>query len=223
MTNWIHTIVTASHVSLFDRFSRNCMENGLRCIAFSGDQHSKSGLFDTEGFRDTMADKLKMVLGILSAMDDGELFVYSDCDVQFFGRVHNDLENIANIQPKADLWFQHDGNGEFCAGFFMARNTNFARSILKESLEIINNYRDDQPAINYVLNKGRFDGKSGFELLPERYWTYGAKYGLWKNQTDFEVPNDIIMHHANWCVGIDTKHVILDLVKNKVDELRNRK
>ena len=41
---------------------------------------------------------------------------------------------------------------------------------------------------------------------------------VWDGQ-DFNIPADIIMHHANWIVGVQNKIKLLNLVKDKYASL----
>jgi hypothetical protein len=37
----------------------------------------------------------------------------------------------------------------------------------------------------------------------------------WNGEEPFEVPDDIVIHHANYTRGIDRKFQLLDMVKEK--------
>ncbi len=203
-------------------------ERGFEVWHFLGQQHCPTGTFDTPGFRETMADKLKGVIALHNILSARGVpyFVYSDCDVQFFGDFSGPIVEELESSGK-DILFQHDGNGEFCAGFFISKVNERTLGLFRHALKVIDNHRDDQPAMNWVLHAypDRLlpDGVPlpSVGLLSERFWTYGAKYGLWVGNADFEVPKDILVHHANWTVGLDNKEKLMDLVKQKVHELRS--
>lgn len=195
------------------------------------EQICPTGTFDTYGFRETMAEKLKFVIETMkSNIENGiPYLVYSDCDVQYFGDISKDI--VSQLENSGmDILFQHDGS-EFCAGFFIAKNKPECVLLFEIAFSIINNFRDDQPALNYIhRNKSQY--KSVFDsnnlcnpligILDGKYWTYGVEHGLWNGGIDFSIKKDILVHHANWTVGIDNKIKLMDIVKSKVNELRNR-
>ena len=76
--------------------------------------------------------------------------------------------------------------------------------------------------------------------MPERYYTHGLyiqgiknfsdenQSGLWWENKDYEekrniyVPDDILVHHANWCHGIENKVHLLNWVNDKILFRRNK-
>ena len=52
------------------------------------------------------------------------------------------------------------------------------------------------------------------KVLSTRFWTFGSFGGQWKGQ-NFDIPENLLMHHANWTEGIDNKIKLLEIVKNK--------
>ena len=51
-------------------------------------------------------------------------------------------------------------------------------------------------------------------LLPERYWTFGRNDMHWKPYMTVNPPTNLLMHHANWTVGVANKLRLLEAVRN---------
>ena len=55
------------------------------------------------------------------------------------------------------------------------------------------------------------------KLLSHRFFTVGQSIKQpWEGE-EFELPKDVLVHHANWVVGIDKKIELLDIAKEKFD------
>ena len=63
------------------------------------------------------------------------------------------------------------------------------------------------PNYNITVKKHKF--------LSKRFFTFGHIVPRPWNGEDFDIRNDILVHHANWVAGIDNKIKILDLVREK--------
>ena len=75
---------------------------------------------------------------------------------------------------------------------------------------------DDQAVINNLLNNNlELDLKFG--LLPSnKYWTVGFSTGgiVWTGQ-DIVFPDEIIVHHANFTIGVNNKIELMNKVREK--------
>jgi hypothetical protein len=170
-------------------------------------QTCPSGEFAEEGWNKTMADKVEYVLSAFDHPD--EYFIYSDLDVQFFQPI---TPLAQKVLAKHDIVFQNDSNGVRCAGFFYCRKTESTKKLFQKTLEIIGKHRDDQPAIHEILTNELVDVKTAF--LPPQFFTFGAFYQHWNGQQVFPLPKGIVVHHANWVIGIDNKLKLLQAVRN---------
>jgi hypothetical protein len=79
-------------------------------------------------------------------------------------------------------------------------------------------YPGDQPALNDYLNRSVHIKK---KLLPHSIFTIGMATGwkVWEGH-EVEIPKDILVHHANYTVGLQNKIHLLDLVKNEKGKAR---
>jgi hypothetical protein len=187
------------------------LSKDFKLCATKIDQISKSGNYGTQEFNLMTLEKLRWIIKNID-VSNKNLLVFSDCDIQFFN-----LLNF-NIADK-DIMFQDDYYG-YCTGFFICKQSNKVLSFFKE----VENYMtqmnmkvNDQEATNNVL-KYYQDVLVGY-LPRNKYWTIANFLNgkIWIGQS-FDCPKDIIMHHANFTIGIENKVKLLESVRNKMYE-----
>jgi hypothetical protein len=182
------------------------------------EQICETGYFQSKGFDLAMLEKINIILENIN-INDKNLLVYADCDVQFFGDLEFDMTD-------KDILFQHDYYSEhYCAGFFICKQNlqilNFFKEVQDNLKRTMNGLRHDQDVINEILKYDYCSIKKG--MLPDnKYWTVAnsTNGNIWSGQ-EINVPNEIIMHHANFTIGVENKIKLLELVKNKKNGLRN--
>ena len=143
-------------------------------------------------------------------------------DIQFFGNI---VPAIEEHMVDKDFMTQRDSDVEWgCAGFFACRaNSRTKRlwSTVKRQLGIIKDRRGrpvhDQHLMNIYLEQGKV--KNGY--FPPSFFGPGLKQRpgskwTWSPGMDLDVPDPILMHHANWSIGIDHKIAQLEYVRNIV-------
>lgn len=209
------TFYSDSHEQMYERYfleSFNKQLSHYKLHAKRIDQISQTGEYESQGFDLTMLQKIEM---IISSIDIHEQpFVYADCDVQFFGDIAYDLGDY-------DILFQQDYfSDNYCAGFFIAKQSE---KVLKFFFDVrsafvmqMNGTIHDQTIINQMLRSG-YPIKVG--MLPiDKYWTAAFATGgsIWSGQ-DINVPKGIVMHHANFTVGVQNKIDLLEKVKSKLN------
>jgi hypothetical protein len=167
-----------------------------------------SGEFDSSGWNSITKNKVKLFLDITNISSD-ESFIYSDSDVQFF----NPFTCFTNkILKNYDIVFQNDYGGGPCTGFFFSRINKQTKLLFEKSLSIHHSSRDDQTSIQAGL-KLVPDIKWAF--LPKEFFTYGYYKQHWNStKLNFKVPKNMIMHHANWVVGINNKIKLLHAARD---------
>jgi len=182
------------------------------------EQICETGYFHSKGFDLTMLEKINLIIENIDINDENFL-VYADCDIQFFGDLEFDLKD-------KDILFQHDYHNEYyCAGFFICKQNlqvlNFFKQVRDIFKRTMNGIRHDQDVINEIFKSGNYSIKKG--MLPDnKYWTVAnsTSGNVWSGQ-EIIVPNEILMHHANFTIGIENKIKLLEIVKNKKNDLRN--
>ncbi len=189
-----------------------------------------------------MIEKQRFINKCLKTFAEEEYIVFSDVDIYFYGKVKADLmESLGN----RDICFMKDHNSDItgrCGGFFVLRVSRKMKDFFEEVLERLRSHTDkdvsfetsEQSTINTLLNE-RED--ISWDYLPQRYYTHGLytegiknfteenQSGLWWDSKDDDekykvhVPDNVLVHHANWCRGIDNKIQLLDWVK-EIMEIR---
>lgn len=165
--------------------------------------------FGTSGFRQACVDKVHFLREVLA--HETEPFVFSDVDVRFYGPVVDDLLKCLG---DADMACQWDGPyGGECTGFMVIRPNDRTRALWTMVQDCMHKTGlMDQDALHSVLiSHLRHD--VAVEILPERYWTFGRNDQHWQPGMPVNPPADMLVHHANWTVGVPNKLRLLDAVK----------
>lgn len=210
------TFYSDSHKKIYENYFLNSYKEQLsrhKLITKKIDQISPSGEYESEGFDYVMLEKIKFIIESINILED-DLLVYSDCDVQFFGDIEFEMGDN-------DILFQNDYfEGNHCAGFFIAKQNekvlDFFKEVEKKFTNNIDGKIHDQVIINRILSQG-YDRINYSMLPPNKYWTVAFSTGgkPWNGQ-EITVPDDILVHHANFTVGIENKEFLLEKVKEFV-------
>jgi lipopolysaccharide biosynthesis glycosyltransferase/predicted O-methyltransferase YrrM len=223
------TFYSESHKHIYEEFFLPSYEKFLK-----GDfdlnpieipQVSKTGAYGNTGFEETMLHKIRHILDHIDVHEDVPL-VFSDCDVQFFGNFRDD---IIHQLSGLDIVFQDDIASR-CAGFFACRQNKASQDFFELVLETLDSHChkatntlesgvSDQHIMNSLID-AKAPIKSG--VLPKsRYFTAAAATGprQWTGSA-FHVPRGILVHHANWTVGVERKIRLLQFVRANAKPVR---
>jgi hypothetical protein len=177
-------------------------------------QTTNSGSFMSSGWLDSMDIKLDV---ILTALNETEEFIFADCDIQFFRPfVHQVQSELTNY----DIVCQED-RGSLCAGFFGCKSNNktveLFTSIKNKFREMVN----DQVALNNLKDTVRHK-----TLNKDQFYTIGNFFEnsngtfVWDNKTNITPPDNILLHHANYVIGVENKIKLLEMIKNNESMVR---
>lgn len=222
----LYTVFTESHYDMFkDYFIKSFpFEIDLELIIKFKPQVCKSSEFQSDGWRDTMMYKVQCFIDAAYETKDGECFIFADPDIQFFKPFYHDL--VKHIEGY-DAAFQNDYGGGVNTGFFIMRSTSKTRAFLQTVKGNLHKFPEEQVCFNYLINNFNSLEKIAYKwkMLPREYWTYGEKaiqltsngqpFNTWKVGDEFDIPKDIIIHHANWTTPFINKINLLDTVKQK--------
>jgi hypothetical protein len=134
-----------------------------------------------------------------------DIFVYSDVDVQFFGKTR---PAILQALGDRDIVCQLDAPcGTLCTGFIGIRANRHTLELWQRVLGAIREDRRDQLAFNRIV---RELPELRFGYLPLSFFGTGTFSGReWLPGTPFYIPLSPRMFHANWVVGVANKiHVL---------------
>lgn len=213
----LYTHFSPTHTEYYENYFKPSLrklysKDDIKIKMLSHEQYG-SGIFMERGWKETMELKLDILKQAVKE-NDGDVFIFSDVDIQFFRPFIDTL--LQKIKDK-DFVAQEDQGG-LNTGFFICRGNETMYkmfSFLRNNLHI-------NSCEQSVLNMYR--GNMNFDFLPkEEFYTVGNffnnKNGTneWDGESDFFVPTDKIkVHHANYIVGRDRKIRALDIVKQKV-------
>jgi len=203
----LYTIYTPSHKIMFDNyFKPSLIEGEYELASETRDQECSTGSYYQEGWNLTTYRKVEYFIKIAEE-NIGGIFVFSDVDIQFFGRTKETLlEELGDY----DIAAQNDTFNCMCSGFFICRSNERTIEMFKSMKDKYGEYKEDQDA----LNKNRHIAK--WKFLSGKFFTFGQLAGtVWTGQ-DFITPKDILMHHANWTMGVDNKIKLLEKVKEQM-------
>lgn len=204
------TVVSESHRGLRDAWFLPSLPSEIdvkeRFLGGEG-----NGAYETAAWQDGVVEKLRFGLEHARA-NPGEVFVFSDVDIQFFDGFRLD-DLLSEFEGSGtDVLFQResadDGICEVNTGFYVARATRGLCHLLEEAIRVsgAQEVRNDQVAINQLLIAGS---------VPLRWGRLGVKY--YARSHGFPPSRDIVLHHATMTRSIAEKVVQLRAVRQYVE------
>jgi len=171
---------------------------------------------EDDGFAETVRERTQMCIdAVRTAQAEGdEYFVHADCDLQFFARTRDTL--VEMMQEGYDLIAQNDyrrgfrpkdGKPRLCTGFYICRASDTMLAVFEEMLQLIRPGFNDQHALNAVKTPFRA------RALGNRFFSVRQP---WRPGLPLRIPRRIVLHHANWTVGITNKLIMMNQVRNAV-------
>ncbi len=204
----LYTFYTDTHeIFLKDFFIPSLKKGEYDLVIEKFNQDCHNGKYMTKGWNNTMRKKVQYIIRSIEECW-GNVFIHSDCDVQFFKPSKQYfISEIKNY----DIVLQDDVVC-YCAGFFVCRANGKTLRLFNSVLDNLSQYDNDQDALNNYINSFEIKHKK----FDNRVYTIAmAMGGRWYGE-EVEIPKDIIIHHANWTTGIDNKIKLLEYVRNKV-------
>jgi MoaA/NifB/PqqE/SkfB family radical SAM enzyme len=158
---------------------------------------------------------------IIEAIQDnwGDVFVYSDVDVTFFGPTKAAI--LTRLADKDIVCQLDDPFGNLCTGFFGIRANDATLGLWREVHEAVQRERRDQLAFNRLVRE-RGTVRAGY--LPASFFgpgTFGAR--VVRRDERFYVPANAVMFHANFAIGLDRKMRLLARTRRLVERHRWRR
>lgn len=180
-------------------------------------QYTSNGVFMERGWLDAMEEKIQIILKAIEENRNG-WFVFSDCDIQFFGRFLDVINKEMN-DKSIDIVGQEDIE-TICAGFFACKGSAKMKEIFTEVLRTFRTVGNDQAALNKLRPEFNYKYLDG-----NQFYTIGNELKqivppVWRSNSNYtpKVPGGILMHHANFVVGLEDKIKLMKLVKQIVED-----
>lgn len=187
------------------------------------------GAYKTDGFRDAVLEKSNLIISAIKK-NMGEVFVYSDVDIQFFRPVKSLLlEAIKDHHIVCQR--EHPGDdAALCSGFFVIKASYRTLRLWELVHDAIKREGRDQAAFNRILRELKQwtwnvryrcpEIKYGY--LPSEFFGGGTlTRRQWSPGMDLPVPQNIVLHHANYTVGNENKITQLQYVRDIVQRRKN--
>lgn len=241
----VYSFYTKSHEELKNKWFLKTAQkaDNFDFILENKNQKCFNSCFMEEGWVETMIDKVNLILRAIKE-NPGQVFIHSDVDIQFFRPIREIIEK--KIKNK-DAIFQREFQGEICAGFFAAwgNEKNFSLwNDIKTDLTQQNRLNDQDLLNQKLLNSSpTICRKLSHRILkwhkswlPNKYnlkWGYlpttffnpvldKKKIFLWEPGVKLNIPNKIVLHHANWTIGVENKIKQLEHVRKSWEELNQK-
>lgn len=222
----LYTFYTPSHEELMTKYFLPSLSDNydFDIMIKKFPQTCAGGEFMHNGWMDTMIQKVEY--HIQACVENyNSMFVYSDCDVQFLNN-KNVINTLLEELGDYDIACQNDVQPYFdrttyCAGFFICRGNNKTINLFTNTLEDMKKRfpsMHDQDALNKNL------GIVKHKILSNKFYTHAQSVKkLWESENDiFTIPDNIMVHHANWTHGVKNKIKLLNIVKEQYEYINNR-
>jgi hypothetical protein len=178
------------------------------CIRYMP-QECSSGDYVSEGWNDTMKRKVEYIIEAFNELEDGSVFIHSDADLIF---IKPYKETLIQEMGDCDIIFQNDWNTP-CMGFFACKVSEKTKNLFIKVRDEMHNHEQDQACVNFLLKNTNHGLK--YKLFSHKFYNYGFTGKIYDNENDFLIPNDMILLHANFAVGVEKKKKIISIVLKK--------
>jgi len=222
----LYAFYTPSHRKLKDRWFLASLKDDYEIILDEYPQDCPSGVYMRDGWNRLMIRKIDLILRAIRE-NPGQLFIYSDVDIQFFEETR---ESLADDMAGLDFAVHREtAEGGMCTGFMPCWGgeglLRLWQDIRAYCLE--NPSRHEQHGLNELLGKYPRRSRENpygirWDYLPLKFFGPGPVLNRvrWYPKREFDVPEDILLHHANWTHGVRNKEAQLRYVKTLVKKRR---
>ena len=215
------------HYTFFSDSHRICLKYFLNTFPFEDNidltirhipQECESAEYESDGFDKSMIRKVEFINQSFCELDDNDILIFTDVDVIFL-KPYKDL--FLKELGDSDIIFQSD-TGTVCMGVFCCRVSNKTRFFFKELLDLLNKdastlkkFKHDQQAANLMLTSKNYN--LDVKLFSHKVFNCGFLGKLYKGEDEVKFPNDMVLLHANFTIGLDNK---IKLIKMALDQLK---
>lgn len=222
----LYALYTPSHEVLKDTFFLPSIQDDFEIILEFAPQTSQSAVFMSEGWTVTTMRKVDLIIRAIEE-NMGDVFIFSDVDIQFFAPIQECIEEL--IEGKDIIMQRNNPEGVLCTGFFACRANEKTLRLWKDVKKHMHDHKlhSDQISFNKCIKKG--SKKNPYDIvwdyLPNKFFGAGTLIAysgyLWKPGKQLPIPDDIVMHHANWTKGVKNKIAQLIYVRTEVHKKNN--
>lgn len=212
----LYSFCSPSHYEMRDKWFLASVPEEFDVIVDDCVQISPTGEYMSPGFTAMMLKKVELIERAIQE-NWGKIFVYADVDIQFFAPFDEEVHRL--IEGYDMLVQRNDPRNELCAGFVVIQANQAMADFwhnVKVRMLAHNLSFDDQTALNMLIAEGNHGVK--WQYLPNTFFGGGLFTGdLWVPGKDLYVPKGVLIHHANYVLGVFNKMEQMKLVRGKVN------
>ena len=186
------------------------------------EQYCDSGVYHTNGWRQTQVEKIYCVMNAIKNLLDDQVFIFCDADIlhvqDYTETLIKELE--VNNFVAQDSFSKQKSYGSYCSGFYAAKKSEQIIKFLKIiHNDLVNNVQDEKRGDQFYLNVNSVMIKNR-KTLDRTFYNPGADTN--GELLDVEHFDEIISKllpdtnivHANYMLSPETKYDFLMRVKN---------
>ena len=218
----LYIIYTPSHELLLNEWFLPSIKDNYDIRVTKIEQECLSARFLEDGWKKTTLEKVDMLIQAIRE-NWGQWFVYADVDIRFYEETEPTLKEL--IEGR-DLAIQKNSPmGDVCTGFFACRaNERTLKAWERTRKRMVQHEEEsDQAAFNYVLMNEEEPSEIKWVYLPRTFMTGALSPGIEAGEPECTllIPEGLVLHHANWTIGIENKIKQLEYVAHSVFEGSN--
>lgn len=201
------SVFSQSHKTLMEKYFLPSIEDDLDIRLFESKSEGRGYYMDSD-WVDSVLFKSSIIIKTIKE-NQGEIFIYSDVDIEFFRPFKNKVLNaLTNLDIVCQL---DDNNGMLCTGFFGIRSNSNTLKLWEEVYEAILKEHRDQIAFNRII---RQEKSVRFGFLPITFFGGGTfTTRIISSKDRIYIPPHPVMFHANYTLGIENKTDLLEKVR----------
>jgi hypothetical protein len=210
------TFYSDSHKHLLDLFLKSFFKNCNLDLIVRKIEQKCSGDYHSNGWQESMINKIQYIIDSLNQCNDGEIMIHSDCDIL----ICSDIDNyIKESLDNNDISFQWDSTG-VCMGFFACVKNDITIDFFNKLLSNLCFHIDDQHCANSLLNSIEFSSLK-WKLFDLRTYTIGMENKMYSQKESFNIPSNMKIFHANFTLNLKDKTDLMNSVFNFLEEKEN--
>jgi len=234
----LYCFYTASYEIFLKTWFLSSNQDDFDVVLHKSSFQGEAANYKEEDWYNITKEKAKYIIQTIQE-NMGDTFIFSDVDIQFFQQTKPYIDQLMGSK---DLLIQRDDpQGMCCTGFLVLRGNRKTLRLWQDIYNLIGNeFGDDQDCFNMLLRpptilfrmlnkvlssnmKIKLSTRRAnkyhlkWEYLPNTFFSGGTLTGnRWVPAENLSIPENIILHHANWTVGMDNKIAQLKYVRDIV-------
>lgn len=205
-----YTFFSDSHAEMLKYFlSTYPYDNTVDLTIRKISQDCESASYNEEGWKTTMLKKIDYILDGFEELSENDIMVHTDVDIVF---VKPFINQMLNELQSYDIAFQNDQRFA-CMGLFICKTNKTVKNLFLKIRENFDKHENDQIAANYYLRSQDNDVK--FTFLSKAFFNYGFIGERYRGEDNVDLPENILMLHANFTIGVENKKKLLNIAYKK--------